>query len=329
MSRWWRPGAASLLLCLLPLAGAGAGAGIARYDFSADAMGGTFLVTVYADSRARAEASTDAAFSELRRLDRMLSHYRPDSPWSEVNRRAAVGPVRVPPELFEVVAASLDCSRRSGGAFDITVGPLVRAWGFMDEDGRPAEAGVVREAAARVGYRHVRLDAATRTIRFTRAGLELDPGGIGKGYAVDRMAMVLRAHGIGRALISAAGSSLLAMGSPPGLDGWAVTIGGHTMAVPEGRLALKDASLSTSGSTTRFVRRDGAIHGHVIDPRTGQPAGSRLAAVVAPRGIDSEAWTKAVLVNGREWSVRHTPPGWRVLLCESALPSSCAWIHPG
>jgi thiamine biosynthesis lipoprotein len=298
-----------------------------RYEYSADAMGGTFSIAVYADSRPRADAATADAFAELRRLDGMLSNYRPDSQWSEVNRDAAGRAVRVPTELFELVSEALEYSRRSEGAFDITVGPLVKAWGFHGGTGQRPSEEVIREAMARVGYGHVVLDTARSTISFARAGVELDPGGIGKGYAVDRMVAILRRHGIDNALVSAARSSLYAMGAPPGQPGWPVVIGGPATGAREVRLVLADESLSTSGSTVKFFRADERTFGHVLDPRSGYPTGGVLAAVVAPRALDSEAWTKAVLVNGREWSAQHTPAGWRVLLCDGDRPSSCAWRH--
>ncbi len=307
--------------------GAGAQPGPQRFEYSADAMGGTFSIAVFAGTRAQADAATSAAFDELRRLDRMLSHYRPGSEWSQVNRDAAQRAVHVPEELFDLVSAAIGYSERSEGAFDITVGPLVRAWGFHDGSGSLPEPEAVRQAKARVGYRHVLLDQARRTIRLTRPGVALDPGGIGKGYAVDRMVVVLRAHGVDRALVSAARSSLYALGAPPGRDGWPVTIGGQAAASVEARVLLRDESLSTSGSLAKSFEAKGRTYGHVIDPRTGAPVASTLAAVVAPRAIDSEAWTKAVLVNGRAWASRHTPDGWRALLCEDNRPSSCAWVR--
>jgi thiamine biosynthesis lipoprotein len=299
---------------------------VRRYEYSADAMGGAFSIAVYAETRAHAEAATTAAFDELRRLDRMLSHYRPDSEWSEVNRHASERAVRVPPELFEVVSAALDYSERSEGAFDITVGPLVKAWGFHDGSGHLPSAEALRQGMARVGYRHVLLDPANRTVRFAREGMELDPGGIAKGYAVDRVILVLKQHGIDSALVSAAGSSMYGLGTPPGQAGWPVVISGPAAGDREARLVLENASLSTSGSAGKFFRADGRTWGHVIDPRNGYPTGGFLAAVVAPQAIDSEAWTKAVLVNGRDWSSRHTPRGWRAFLCEEDRPSSCAWL---
>jgi len=305
------------------------GAELQRYEYSADAMGGAFSVALYAASRAKADAAAAAAFTQLRRLDHMLSNYRPDSEWSEVNRYAAERAVKVTQELLDLLSACLEYSRRSEGAFDITVGPLMKVWGFHNGFGRFADDAAVHETLARVGYTHILLDSANRTVRFARAGVEIDPGGIGKGYAVDCMIEVLKRNGIERALVSAAGSSIYALGAPPGQDGWQVRIrepNNSDRNVYE--LLLKDESLSTSGSSRKFFRANGQIYGHILDPRTGYPVrGVLLAAVIAPRTLDSEAWTKAFLVNGRSWSVQHIPPGFRVFYCEEeAGRSLCGWL---
>ncbi len=300
-----------------------------RYDYSADAMGGVFSIALYAESRAQADAASTAAFSELRRLDRMLSNFRPDSEWSEVNRRAAEQVVKISRELFDLLSACLEYSRRSEGAFDITVGPLVRAWGFHDGSGKVADDAAVKNARASVGYAHILLDSTNCTVRFARAGVEIDPGGIGKGYAVDRMIAVLKRNGIESALVSAAGSSIFALGTPPGQRGWSVGVRNPNLASSSaGDPLLKDESLSTSGISRNSLRSHGRVYGHILDPRTGYPVqGVLLVAVRAPRALDSEAWTKAFFVNGRGWTALHIPSAFRVYFCsvETGLPA-CEWL---
>ena len=300
-----------------------------RFDYSADAMGGAFSLALYAPTRAYADAASSAAFDELRRLDRMLSNYRPDSEWSEVNRYAATRGVRVSQELFALLSACLEYSRLSEGAFDITVGPLMKAWGFYDGSEKAVDDAALQEARASVGYTHVSLDPGECIVRFNRAGVELDPGGIGKGYAVDRMVAVLKRSGIQGALVSAAGSSLFALGAPPDQEGWQVNI--HDQNLPERtsiQLVLKDESLTTSGVSLKFVRVDGKAYGHIMDPRTGLPArGVSLVSVRAPSALDGEAWAKAFFVNGRSWSVRHIPSGFQVFFCaEEAGRPVCGWL---
>lgn len=302
---------------------------LVKIEREEEAMGSGFALVLYGSDRAALDAAADAAFDEARRLDRLLSNYRPDSEWSRVNREAGARPVTVSPELFALLAKCLEYSRQSDGAFDITVGPLVRTWGFFKGEGRFPPRADVRGALDRVGYRHVELNASARTVRFTRPGLELDPGGIGKGYAVDRMAALLAHAGVARALISAGGSSIYGAGTPPDEPrGWPIAIRAprrpDTVAA---QIYLKDQSLSTSGSDEKFFVAKGRVWSHLIDPRSGYPAqGVDAVSVLADTTIDSEAWTKPFFINGRAWTAAHRPPGLRVFFCAAGAPGACAWI---
>src|SRR3954454_20150508 len=158
-------------------------------------MGSTYTVDLYGTDRIRMEAAADAAFEETRRLDDLLSNYKPDSELSQVNRRAALGPMKISLEFFRILALSVEYSRQSEGAFDISVGPLMRVWGFYKGSGHLPHRAEVQAALTKVGYRHIHLDRAAQTVWFDRAGVELDPGGIGKGLAVDRMVDILRQKG--------------------------------------------------------------------------------------------------------------------------------------
>jgi len=275
------------------------------------------------------EEAVDAAFEEVHRLDEMLSNYKLESELSEINRAAAERLVAVTPELFDLLAACLKYSRESDGAFDITVGPLMKVWGFYKGTGRLPHRAEVRAALDRVGYRNIVLDGANRTVRFARSGVELDPGGIGKGYAVDRMIEVLKQYGIRTALVSASGSSIYGLGAPPGEKGWKVQIRDpkdQSKSVAE--VYLKDESMSTSGNYEKFFRAEGKIYSHIMDPRTGWPAQGVLSvSVVAPRTLDSEAWTKPLFVNGRAWAAKHKPAGLRAFFCEDLPEKSCAWLQ--
>jgi thiamine biosynthesis lipoprotein len=301
-----------------------------RFEKHDEAMGSTFSVVLYGHDRTKLEAAADAAFDEARRLDRMLSNYLPASEWSGVNRDAGFRPVKVSAELFELLSACLTYSEQSGGAFDITVGPLVKVWGFYKGEGllpRPAE---VTAALGHVGYRHVRLDPAARTVAFTHPGVELDPGGIGKGYAVDRMVNVLKRLGVDIALVSSSGSSIYGLGAPPTEpEGWRIPVrapGDPNRSVAE--VSLKNMSISTSGSYEKFFWAEGRTYSHILDPRTGRPAqGTSSVSVLAPRTIDSEAWAKPYFINGRAWTAARTPKNLRVFLCDDAPQQVCAWIR--
>src|ERR1700726_2625931 len=196
-----------------------------RLESSADAMGSTYSLVLYGEDRARLEAASEDAFEEVRRLDRGLSNYRPESEWSRGNREAAERPVKVSAELFHLLSACVEYSRQSEGAFDITVGPLMKVWGFYKGTGHLPHRAEIRGAMGRVGYQNILLDAKNNTVRFARDGVEIDPGGIGKGYAVDKMAGILRDDGITFRLVSAGGSSIYGIGTPPNEPrGWRITI---------------------------------------------------------------------------------------------------------
>jgi thiamine biosynthesis lipoprotein len=304
-------------------------AGLARLELTEEAMGSSFSLVLFGPDRPSLESAAAAAFAEAHRLDRLLSNYLAESEWSAMNREARSGPVRVTPELFALLSACLEYSRMSEGAFDITVGPLMKVWGFYKGEGGLPQPKKVKDALHRVGYRHVQLDPGPRTVRFARPGMDLDPGGIGKGYAVDRMVEVLKQAGVAVALVSASGSSIYGLGAPPDEpQGWPITIRTpHDPSAVATHVVLKNTSLSTSGSYEKFFWAEGRTYSHIVDPRTGYPAkGTSAVSVLAPRTIDSEAWTKPFFINGRAWTSAHTPAGFRVFFCEARPQAACSWL---
>src|ERR1051326_5347854 len=194
----------------------------------------------------------------------------------------------------------------------------------------------VAAAMTKVEFQHIRLNPQARTVWFDHTGVEIDPGGIGKGYAVDRMVDVLRQKGFGTALVAGSGSSIYGMGAPPDEPrGWRIEIKNPwDSSKTSAEVFLKDMSLSTSGSYEKFFRAGGRIYAHIMDPRTGYPAqGAVAVSVVAPRTIDSEAWAKPYFVNGRQWAARHRPKDFRVYFCEDRaektdrMEKACAWLQ--
>jgi FAD:protein FMN transferase len=304
--------------------------GLLRFEESLDTMGTTITVVVYGQDRFKLQAAVESSLEEAKRLEELLSNYRPDSEWSRVNRSASKGPVQVSKELFDLLAACMRYSEASDGAFDITVGPLMKIWGFYKGSGRFPHRAEIKGVMTRIGYRNVLLDRQAQTVRFRRPGVELDPGGIGKGYAVDRMAEILLQGGVRSGLITAGSSSIYAIGVPPNDSrGWHLAIrhpkdAGKTVQ----DVYLKDESMSTSGNYEKFFRANGRLYSHIMDPRTGYPAEGMLSvSVVAPRTIDSEAWTKPYYINGRRWAASHKLNGSRVYLCEDRTEPSCAWLQ--
>lgn len=202
--------------------------------------------------------------------------------------------------MFALLEQCAAFSEATEGAFDITVGPLLRCWGFRDEAGCIPSPDAHAAARERVGMRHLLLDADRSSVRFARPGMALDPGAVGKGYALECAAEVLREAGVGAALLHAGTSSVIALGTPEGEEAWPVAIAdprapGAILTVKR----LRDTALSVSGGHGRYFEVDGRRYGHVIDPRTGAPTtGPLLAAVIHPSAVIAEALSTALLVAG-------------------------------
>lgn len=273
-------------------------------------------------------AAGEEAIAEVVRLEGELSLYRPSSQIANVNARAALEPVRVSPEVFALLQRACALSLETGGAFDITIAPLVRCWGFMHGHGAMPDPRAVAEARAKTGLRWVELDARNFTVRFARDGVMLDLGAIGKGYAIDCASDILREAGVASALIHGGTSTVSAIGHPPDADAWNVAVEDpaarsgpvSSHAPPPAPLAvfsLKDESLSVSSGSEKSFQTDGKAYGHVLDPRTGQPTDpALLAAVALPSATESDALSTALLVlghSGRE-SIERLRPGMRTLI---------------
>ncbi|HEV8262855.1 MAG TPA: FAD:protein FMN transferase [Burkholderiales bacterium] len=245
-------------------------------------MGTVFDVLAYGP-RPQTERAIQDALSEIERLDAILSHYKAASELRRLPRAARDAAATVSPELYEVLAESLRFSRLSSGAFDVTVAPLVRAWRSEEQ---PDEATLQRLRSC-TGWEKIRLEPPNR-VRILSDCLELDLGGIGKGYAADRAARVLQQAGVRSALVNAGSSSILALEPPPGCEGWAVDLPRGA-----GAIQLARSSLSTSEQAG----------GHIIDPASGRPASSSWAVtVVAHTATAADALSTALLVLGPERS---------------------------
>ena len=297
-------------------------------------MGCVYAIDALGTDAAALGRGIDAALDEVDRIDRLMSHYRPESALSRLNREAARRPVTVEPELFEFLARSLQYSGESDGAFDITVGPLMKVWGFFDGEGRLPASGELAQARRRVGYRHVRLNLADRTVRFDVDGVEIDLGGIAKGYAVDRAVAVLAAHDVTAALVSAGGSTVHASGAPPGLDAWDIHV---QDPVAPGKVAftvaLRDRAMSIAGSTEKYFEAGGARYSHIMDPRTGRPVQGILSVVaIAATGTEADALDNVLFVKGLDESRHYL--AWREdVEAYFILPQARGWtltsLHAG
>jgi thiamine biosynthesis lipoprotein len=261
-------------------------------------MGTIVELRVYtAGEPGRVPLALQAALREIRTIDRLMAVQRPESDVSRVNREGARGPVSVDRRVIEVLEASLAASRTTEGAFDVTVLPVVRAWGFTD--GHPARPS---KSTVRVaGWRSIVVDVPNGTVSLRDAGAAVDLGGIGKGYALDRARDVLRAHGVTSAWIDIGGEVATLGGAPEG-GPWRVGIRhprrrGEILGVVE----IDEGSVSTSGDEVQYVEEGGRRFGHVVDPTTGAPAeGLASATVIGRSAATTDALSTAAVVLGPE-----------------------------
>lgn len=262
----------------------------ARFEYSEPHMGTTVRVVLYAEDKESADRAAKAAFARVAALNKVMSDYDPESELSRLCRKnadAPAGPVAVGDELFTVLAKAKGVSERSDGAFDVTIGPVVRLWRQARKDRRLPDEAERKAALARVGHKHLVLDAKTKTVELRVAGMQLDLGGIGKGFAADEALRVIGTHGISSALVAASGDIAVSK-APPGKASWRIDIEGT-----DDQALLVDAAISTSGDSEQFVEIAGTRYSHVVDPRTGLGlTGRRSVTVIAPRGIDADSLTK-------------------------------------
>jgi thiamine biosynthesis lipoprotein len=269
------------------------------------AMGTEFTAYIEEAGGAQERACFQSAFEEIDRVERTFSRFRPSSEIARINRLAGDGPMVTDPEVFNLLAAAQDVSRKTGGVFDITVGRLTRAWGFAERAPHLPQAQTLEEAEAATGWRYLELDPAWRTVQFLRPGMELDLGAIAKGYAVDCALGVLRAAGA-RGVIDAGSSSIAATDEEFATD-WKVSIANPadgSQALREVRLGGR--ALSTSGVREQSFVREGWIYSHLIDPTAhGMDPGAVArqvlqATVLAPSSTLADALSTAMFLLGHE-----------------------------
>lgn len=266
-------------------------------------MATRFELLMYGEDAVRLRAAGEEALREIARLEAQLSFYSSDSEITWLNAHAARGPVRVEPRLFRLLERCAELTALTDGAFDITIGPLMRAWRFVRDKGQVPSAAELSAARAVTGMHQLEFDEADFTVRFTQPGVEIDLGGYGKGYAVECAMELLREQGISSALLHGGGSSVCTIGAPPDAAAWKLALPdsfqtGDRSAIVE----LTDQALSVSAVYGRAFESGGRQYGHVIDPLTGEPVTRAVAtAVTGPSAADCEALTKALLIFGQDW----------------------------
>jgi thiamine biosynthesis lipoprotein len=290
----WRQVCTLSLLCVMLLHSARVQA---AWLYREEAIMGTrCTVEVWSEDRARGEAAIDAVFADMRRIDALMSTYKPDSEVSRVNANAGKAPVPVSAELFALLETAQHYSGISSGAFDITYASVGYLYDYRAHQ-KPDDAAI-GAALASVDYRQLKLDRAARTVAFGRPGMRIDLGGIAKGHAVDRGIDILKARGLAHAMVSAGGDTRVAgdrFGKP-----WVVGIR-HPDRRDEVvlRIPLEDAAFSTSGDYERFFDEGGVRYHHILDPKTGRsPHEVRSVTVIASTATRTDGLTKTVFILG-------------------------------
>lgn len=272
-------------------------------------MGTLVEVRLPSSNRSRALLSQESqdAFEAIREVDRRMSVYQMDSDISRINQNAGGEAVPVSPETYKLLKASVHVSEQTDGCFDVTVGPLVKLWGFQREGPagpRPSDSDIA-EAKSHVGSRNIIFDEATHGVGLKEAGMEVDLGGIAKGFAVDQAIKTLRSHGIENATVAASGD-IFCLGRPSPARPWRIWIR-HPLRTDAviAALELTDQAISTSGVTEKNFSEAGKTWSHLIDPRSGYPVQHSLLSVtvIAPHSWLADAASTAFLVCGREASV--------------------------
>jgi thiamine biosynthesis lipoprotein len=252
-----------------------------RYQASEPHMGTLVTITLYADSDEQAQRGFVAAFGRIEKLNSILSDYKPDSELSRVCQLETLSS-----DLTKVLAHAQRLAEQTDGAFDITVGPLSRLWREARLVKRWPSQEAIADALRRSGYRKLEVSETTRTARCLAPGMQLDAGGIAKGYAADEALSALRRIGINSALIAVSGD--IAIGdAPPGQQGWRVRVEHETRT-------LQNVGVSTSGDEFQFVEIEGVRYSHIIDPRTGMPLrNSGHVSVIAASAMEADALATA------------------------------------
>lgn len=277
-----------------------------------------FRVEMYATEAAQASKAAEAAFARAEDLEQIMSDYRADSELTALDRNGPRAPFPVSSDLYDVLAKSLWISQVSGGAFDVSIGPLVGLWRAARNSGHAPTPAEVDRAKRLVGYRNIVLDPANHTVFLKRAGMKLDLGAIGKGYAADQMLAVLESQGIHRAMVVAGGE--VATGEPPpGKPGWTVAIdtADKEPGGPSCMLVLHGAAVSTSGDEHQYFLSEGHRYSHVLNALTGWPLeGKSSTTVVAGNSTTADGLATALSLMSVKDGIRvaESIPGVAVML---------------
>ncbi len=300
----------------------GAAAGLVVVHDARPKMGTIWEITIATRDRPRREVSrvVDEAFVEIARVDQALSDWRDGTELFEVNRQAGFGPVAVSQDMYEVVERAHHFSEISNGAFDITFNVMWGVWDFKTRPARLPDAAEISRRLPLINYRNVIFDADARTVFLRRRGMKLGLGGIGKGYAVDRVCMLLEKYGM-RHYIVAGGGDIRVSGSR-GKEPWRMAVKHPRRQGVLYLLDMTDVAIATSGDYERYFVLDGERYHHILDPKTGHPArGLSSVTIIAPRATDADALSTAVFVLGlgKDMALLETIPAVEAIIVDLEL----------
>ena len=251
---------------LLLIPGSYYGQDLEKYTYSHPQMGTEFRIILYAENKENADLFAQKAMDKIDKLNAIFSDYLPESELSRLSRTAGKNQkVRVSEDLWRVMKESKRFSRKSKGAFDITIGPLSKLWRSMFRQGRLFEKEKISAAKTKVNYRNIKHFPLSKTIELTQAMMRLDLGGIAKGYTVDQVVQLLNQAGYKQILVDG-GGDIYAGDPPPNKKGWHIKIKKQTGS---DHLLLKNKAIAVSGDTYRFLEWQDHRYSHIIDPRTG------------------------------------------------------------
>ncbi|MCI0526878.1 MAG: FAD:protein FMN transferase [Nitrospira sp.] len=270
-------------------------------------MGSVLEITLYDTEVDHCRQAMKAAFTEVLRIENLLSPFKPDSELSRINRMAPYRPVKADPEVIALIQQALGFAHLTQGALDLTITSLMKLWSFRKQENlvAPPTTEQIQRTLKLVGYQKVIVDGDHSTVKYLSEGVEIEFGSMGKGYAIDRVVQILKNYGISQALVNF-GSSTYALGRPPGQDGWHIAIRhprntGHIIDV----VVLKDCAIGTSGDYEQGLWLEGQWYSHILNPKTGYPVtGTACTSVISHTALEADAFSTAAFVMGPESGMR-------------------------
>jgi thiamine biosynthesis lipoprotein len=268
-----------------------------RYSFEKGLMGSPFRIIIYAGNDTTANKAAQSAFKRIEDLNASLSDYRDDSEINAVSAQAGTDKwIHVSKDLFDILFISDDISKKTNGAFDATLGPIVQEWRRATRKGYFPDSALIKDALSKTGYQKIKFDIATQSIQLPVKGMRLDIGGLGKGYAADEAVKVLKSYGIKSAMIDA-GGKLALMDPPPGEKGWKIVISSGRDSIET--IQYSNVGMATSGPTYRYLDYKGKRYSHIVDPKTGIGLLYHVrTTVISPTSVEADALATAFSVSG-------------------------------